>query len=143
VPKSPGRIGSVIAVGGRFTFNKHKSSVRPRIARRRWEEIYETSPPKFSASGRGRCRAAGGVADGEGASVADEPAGAMPPAFGRPPLHDREKSKPLIHNTNFLSVLSAQGPIGQNTHIQVGKMTTSGGQNDHIQVDKMSTKLLI
>jgi tripartite-type tricarboxylate transporter receptor subunit TctC len=38
VPKSPGRIGSVIAVGGRFTFNKHKSSVRPRIARRRWEE---------------------------------------------------------------------------------------------------------
>src|SRR5262249_31922826 len=29
----------------------------------------ETSPPRFSASGRGRCRSAGRIADREGASV--------------------------------------------------------------------------
>src|SRR5437660_1781991 len=39
------------------------------------EGIHETSPPTFSASGRGRCRIAGGVADRAGAGVSD-PAGA-------------------------------------------------------------------
>src|SRR5262249_23799916 len=33
------------------------------------EARHETSPPKFFASGRGRCRAAGGLADREGAKL--------------------------------------------------------------------------
>ena len=50
---------------------QHQAGVMPeRDCRPKCREArHETSPPKFFASGRGRCRAAGGLADREGASL--------------------------------------------------------------------------
>ena len=50
--------------------------MKRRLRRHFREGCYETSPPKFSASGRGRCRAAGRVAHRMGASLSDA-AGAL------------------------------------------------------------------
>jgi hypothetical protein len=62
-------MGSAGAIGGRASLNRSHIERPSAHSATTLGGIYETSPPKFSASGRGRCRAAGSVACCTGASL--------------------------------------------------------------------------
>src|SRR5271170_1078963 len=79
-------MGGVAAVG-RSSQLHHSHIERPRAYRATTlGEIYETSPPQISASGRRRCRAAGRVADREGANLSGAAGALAGRLFRRWPL---------------------------------------------------------
>ena len=50
---------------------QHQGGMKRRFTGNSERDVYETSPPTISASGGGRCRAAGRVADRMGAILSD------------------------------------------------------------------------